>query len=60
MGPTADCWRIRDKWSDVLLGPSMRSRIGLLGMGMLASYNPSLHYLMESKLFSEGDAKLGI
>ncbi|XP_062011196.1 uncharacterized protein LOC133727810 [Rosa rugosa] len=58
MGPTADCWRIRDKWSDVLLGPSMRSRIGL-GMGMLASYNPSLHYFMESKRFSEGDAKLG-
>lgn len=37
-------------------GPWLKRRAGL-GMGMVAAYNPSLHYLIESHGFIEEDAK---
>lgn len=62
MGPIAERWRLRRKLSHVLRyaygGPWFKTRIGL-GMGMVASYKPSLHYLVESRGFREDDAKSG-
>ncbi|XP_050369395.1 mitochondrial dicarboxylate/tricarboxylate transporter DTC-like [Argentina anserina] len=62
MGPIADRWRISSQYSVSHIlregGPWLKTKAGL-GMGMVAAYNPSLHYLIESHGFSEKDAKSG-
>lgn len=60
MGPIAEPFRLRSKWSNVLRdgGFKFKPRIGL-GLGMLASYNPSFRYLRESQGFYEEVAMIG-
>ncbi|PRQ35747.1 putative mitochondrial carrier domain-containing protein [Rosa chinensis] len=60
MGDAAGRWRLRSNLSHIFRygSVSWKRRVGL-GMGMVASYKPSLHYLVESRGFSEEDAKSG-
>ncbi|KAL6195020.1 hypothetical protein ACLB2K_030642 [Fragaria x ananassa] len=60
MGPIAQ-WSIRKLSVLKILragGPLLKRNAGL-GMGMVAAYNPSVHYLIETHGFSEQAAKCG-
>ncbi|KAL6200791.1 hypothetical protein ACLB2K_030572 [Fragaria x ananassa] len=61
MGPIAQ-WSIRKLSVLQILratGPSLKRNAGF-GMCMVAAYNPSVHYLIETHDFSEEAAKCGI
>ncbi|KAL6203842.1 hypothetical protein ACLB2K_027541 [Fragaria x ananassa] len=61
MGPVAQ-WSIRKLSVLQILragGPLLKRNAGL-GMGMVAAYNPSVHYLIETHGFSEQAAKCGL